>query len=132
MAFFLDAPSHLYKRSCPSVRPSVRRSVRPALFSKVKGKDTRRIFLFLCPMLSPSFSFLSFTLRGFEGFRDGHRKSHLSSRNSSRKSSLTSVMPFARWARRGRKVTELLGPRRCSTRWKRWLTAMVFPSLSTP
>ena len=32
-ASFLDAPSHLYKRSCPSVRPSVRRSVRPALFS---------------------------------------------------------------------------------------------------
>ena len=34
---FLDAPSHLYKRVCPSVRPSVRRSVRrsvrPALFS---------------------------------------------------------------------------------------------------
>ena len=24
---FLDAPSHLYKRVCPSVRPSVRRSV---------------------------------------------------------------------------------------------------------
>ena len=26
--FFLDAPSHLYKRSCPSARPSVRASVR--------------------------------------------------------------------------------------------------------
>ena len=30
---FLDAPSHLYKRSCPSVRPSVRPSVCPVLFS---------------------------------------------------------------------------------------------------
>ena len=27
--YFLDAPSHLYMRSCPSVRPSVRRSVGP-------------------------------------------------------------------------------------------------------
>ena len=27
--WFLDAPSHLYMRSCPSVGPSVRRSVRP-------------------------------------------------------------------------------------------------------
>ena len=27
---FLDAPSHLYKRVCPSVRPSVRRSVGPS------------------------------------------------------------------------------------------------------
>ena len=26
---FLDAPSHLYKRVCPSVRPSVGPSVRP-------------------------------------------------------------------------------------------------------
>ena len=56
---YLDAPSHLYKRSCPSVgpsvRPSVRRSVgpsvrrsvrpsvRPVLFSKVKSTHTRRI-----------------------------------------------------------------------------------------
>ena len=44
---FLDAPSHLYKRSCPSVRrsvrPSVRRSVRPVLFSKMKNTYTRRI-----------------------------------------------------------------------------------------
>ena len=30
---FLDAPSHLYKRLCPSVGRSVRRSVRPQLFS---------------------------------------------------------------------------------------------------
>ena len=28
---FLDATTHLYKRSCPSVRPSVRRSVRPSV-----------------------------------------------------------------------------------------------------
>ena len=49
--FFLDAPSHLYKRSCPSVGssvgpsvgPSVRRSVCPVLFSKVKRTHTRRI-----------------------------------------------------------------------------------------
>ena len=30
---FLDAPSHLYMRLCPSIRPSVRRSVRPQLVS---------------------------------------------------------------------------------------------------
>ena len=30
---FLDATTHLYKRSCPSVRPSVGPSVRPQLFS---------------------------------------------------------------------------------------------------
>ena len=30
---FLDATTHLYKRSCPSVRPSVRASVCPVLFS---------------------------------------------------------------------------------------------------
>ena len=40
---FLDAPSHLYMRSCPSVRRSVRPSVGPALFSKVKSTHTRRI-----------------------------------------------------------------------------------------
>ena len=34
-SFFLDAPSQLYKRLCPSVGPSVRRSVCPVLFSKV-------------------------------------------------------------------------------------------------
>ena len=28
---FLDAPSHLYKRSCPSVRPSVGPSVGPSV-----------------------------------------------------------------------------------------------------
>ena len=28
---FLDASSHLYKRVCPSVGPSVRRSVRPSV-----------------------------------------------------------------------------------------------------
>ena len=44
---FLDAPSHLYKRSCPSVRrsvgPSVGPSVSPVLFSKVKRTHTRHI-----------------------------------------------------------------------------------------
>ena len=48
---FLDAPSHLYTRLCPSVRRSVRRSVRlfvsPSvchlLFTKVKRTHTRRI-----------------------------------------------------------------------------------------
>ena len=35
---FLDAPSHLYKRSCPSVR----RSVCPVLFSMMKISHTRR------------------------------------------------------------------------------------------
>jgi len=33
---FLDATTHLYKRSCPSVRPSVRRMVRPQLFSNAE------------------------------------------------------------------------------------------------
>ena len=49
--FFLDTPSHLYKRLCPSVRrsvgpsvrPCVRPSVCPVLFSKVKRTHTRRI-----------------------------------------------------------------------------------------
>ena len=31
LSFFLDAPSHLYKRVCPSVCPSGRRSVTPSL-----------------------------------------------------------------------------------------------------
>ena len=35
---FLDASSHLYKRVCPSIRPSVGRSVRHPFFSKVKNK----------------------------------------------------------------------------------------------
>ena len=39
VSLFLDAPSHLYMRSCPSVGPSVR----PVLFSKVKSTHTRRI-----------------------------------------------------------------------------------------
>ena len=46
---FLDATTHLYKRSCPSVRrsvrPSVRRSVRrsvcPVLFSKIEKRHFR-------------------------------------------------------------------------------------------
>ena len=51
---FLDAPSHLYMRSCPSVGPSVG----PALFSKVKSTHTRRIlcrvsgFVSLYPVLN--------------------------------------------------------------------------------
>ena len=40
--FFLDATTHHYKRSCPSVRPSVgpsvRRSVGPALFSNIEKR----------------------------------------------------------------------------------------------
>ena len=40
---FLDATTHLYKRSCPSVRPSVGPYIRPVLFSKVKSTHTRRI-----------------------------------------------------------------------------------------
>ena len=39
MEDFSDAPSHLYKRSCPSLC----RSVCPVLFSKVKRTYTRRI-----------------------------------------------------------------------------------------
>ena len=40
---FLDTPSHLYMRLCPSVRRSVGPSVRPVLFSKVISKHTRGI-----------------------------------------------------------------------------------------
>ena len=40
---FLDAPSHLYKKSCPSVGPSVRPFVGTVLFSKVKSTHTRRV-----------------------------------------------------------------------------------------
>ena len=42
-SLFLDAPSHFYKRSCPSVRWSVGPSVGPVLFSKMKKTHTRRI-----------------------------------------------------------------------------------------
>ena len=44
-SLFLDAPSHLYMRSCPSVGPSVGPSVRRSvpLFLKVKSTHTRRI-----------------------------------------------------------------------------------------
>ena len=36
---FLDAPSHLYMRLCPSVRPSVARSVSPSpvIFKRALG-----------------------------------------------------------------------------------------------
>ena len=34
MIHFLDAPSHFYKRVCPSVRPSIRPSVGPSLSIK--------------------------------------------------------------------------------------------------
>ena len=40
ISVLLDAPSHLYKRSCPFVRPSVGPSVRPVLFLKVKSMHT--------------------------------------------------------------------------------------------
>ena len=42
---FLDAPSHLYKRVCPSVRPSVRPSVCPSVRPSVRrsvGPSGRR------------------------------------------------------------------------------------------
>ena len=38
---FLDAPSHLYKRVCPSVRPSVCPSVRPWVRGSVSIKEKR-------------------------------------------------------------------------------------------
>ena len=53
---FLDAPSHLYKRSCPSVRRSVGPSVGPVLFSKVKITHTRRI---LCRVSGLVISFVA-------------------------------------------------------------------------
>ena len=42
---FLDAPSHLYKRVCPSVRPSVRGSVGPSVCPSVsiKGNAVFRV-----------------------------------------------------------------------------------------
>ena len=40
--WFLDAPSHLYKRVCPYVRPSVRRSVGPSVPRYFQTR-TRRI-----------------------------------------------------------------------------------------
>ena len=48
---FLDASSHLYKRVCPSVRPSVGRSVRPSVgpLRLCKNRDFR---LFLATMRS--------------------------------------------------------------------------------
>ena len=33
--YLLDAPSHLCKRSCPLVRPSVRRSIHPFFIKKM-------------------------------------------------------------------------------------------------
>ena len=60
--YFLDAPSHLYMRSCPSVRrsvgPSVRRSVCLVLFSKMKSTHTRRI---LCRVSGLVLSIFSIT-----------------------------------------------------------------------
>ena len=42
-SFFLDAPSHLYKRSCPSIGPSVG----PVLLLKVKCTHTRHTRLLI-------------------------------------------------------------------------------------
>ena len=55
VTLFLDAPSHLYKRSCPSVRRSVRRSVGPSVPRYFQTR-TRRI---LCRVsaIRPCFSF---------------------------------------------------------------------------
>ena len=50
---FLDAPSHLYKRSCLSVRPSVRPS--PVIFRRVLGAPCAvypALFAYLCGKLS--------------------------------------------------------------------------------
>ena len=61
-SIFLDAPSLLYKKSCPSVGPSVGPSVRPVLFSKVKSTHTGRILCRVSGLVSSfspsSFSFL--------------------------------------------------------------------------
>ena len=54
-------PSHLYRRSFPSVGPSVRRSVGPALFSKVKSTHTRRILCRVSGLVS--FTFFTQILR---------------------------------------------------------------------
>ena len=53
---FLDAPSHLYKRLCPSVRRSVRPSVRMSrVFSKVKRTHSRRILCRVSGLVRCSF-----------------------------------------------------------------------------
>ena len=43
---FLDAPSHLYKRVCPSVGPSVRPWVRPSVGPSVNIKEKRGLGAF--------------------------------------------------------------------------------------
>merc|ERR1711989_28160 len=40
---FLDAPSHLFKRVCPSVRPSIRLSVHPSVHNAFSQITARRI-----------------------------------------------------------------------------------------
>ena len=61
---FLDAPSHLYKRSCPSVGPSVD----PALFSKVKSTHIRRI---LCRVSGLDLFMSIFQLNPLRSLRTG-------------------------------------------------------------
>ena len=64
---FLDAPSHLYKWVCPSVSPSLRLSICPMLFSKVKSTHTRRILCRVSGLVfmevpgSPNFHFINYT-----------------------------------------------------------------------
>ena len=45
---FLDAPSHLFKRMCPSVRPSARRSVGPSVRPSVPCHFQTRTRRILC------------------------------------------------------------------------------------
>ena len=39
----LDAPVHLYKRVCPSVSPSIRRSIGPSVTHKLNFQEMSRI-----------------------------------------------------------------------------------------
>ena len=56
---FLDAPSHLYKRVCPSVLPSVRPSVRPSVPSYFQTR-TRRILCRVSGLVLLTFALLFF------------------------------------------------------------------------
>ena len=53
---FLDAPSHLYKRLCPSVGPSVRPSVRPS--ARLSRVIFRRLLGASCAVYPALFFFL--------------------------------------------------------------------------
>ena len=62
-SFFLDAPSHLYKRVCPSVGPSVRPSVGPSVPRYFQTR-TRRILCRVSGLVF--FFFLSFSFPPFQ------------------------------------------------------------------